>query len=442
MDNNEVKLNPGQAAFWKRPERLRLLAGGRGSGKSAVGALEALRMVQERPGKPGLIVGPTYGHLLRSTLPEWQRWAQPYIVDTNKAERWYKLRTGSKVWWVSLDDMDSVRGMSVNWLWGDELAVVRDRMAWLVLLATLRVNPDPKGWITTTPRGQSHWLFEDFCQNGKPGLHWHGFASVYENAANLDPNYIASLEASYFGPFREQELLGKFVAGFGTLALREWFGIVDEAPDTTKRVRYWDLAATAKKAAKTDPDYLAGGLVSRDRDVLVIEDMVREQLDPGGVDRKLQQTADLDGTIRIGIEQEPGASGKILIKHYQKLLTGHYVQGVRPTGDKVARSMPWLAKAKEGKVKLLRGPWNKAFLDEVESWPVGSHDDQIDAVSGAAGMLASMGMYIAAPQSHAERPEEPAETPEPEQQRYGRLTRRRAVPWQVRGTLPLDTRGR
>lgn len=35
----------------------------------------------------------------------------------------------------------------------------------------------------------------------------------------------------------------------------------------------------------------------------------------------------------------------------------------------------------------MRGNWLSDFLDEATSFPNGSHDDQIDSVSGASQML-------------------------------------------------------
>ena len=37
--------------------------------------------------------------------------------------------------------------------------------------------------------------------------------------------------------------------------------------------------------------------------------------------------------------------------------------------------------AEAGHVKLVYGPWNKAFLDEVELFPLGAHDDIVDAAA-------------------------------------------------------------
>jgi predicted phage terminase large subunit-like protein len=39
-------------------------------------------------------------------------------------------------------------------------------------------------------------------------------------------------------------------------------------------------------------------------------------------------------------------------------------------------------------VKLVAGPWITDFLDELETFPEGAHDDQVDAASGAFQVLA------------------------------------------------------
>jgi predicted phage terminase large subunit-like protein len=53
----------------------------------------------------------------------------------------------------------------------------------------------------------------------------------------------------------------------------------------------------------------------------------------------------------------------------------------------LARAQPWIAKAEQGKVALVRGAWTGDFLAEVEAFPQGAHDDQVDALSGACQLL-------------------------------------------------------
>ena len=57
--------------------------------------------------------------------------------------------------------------------------------------------------------------------------------------------------------------------------------------------------------------------------------------------------------------------------------------------DKIQRALPLSAAAEAGNVKLVRGAWNKEFLDEVELFPFVKHDDQTDTASGAKAMLDS-----------------------------------------------------
>lgn len=169
----------------------------------------------------------------------------------------------------------------------------------------------------------------------------------------------------------------------GALILRGWFEVIEATPAALKTVRFWDLAATEPRD-HSDPDYTCGAKLSHDKGTTFVTDIVRARVTPLKVEQLVLNTAKQDGrTVEIAIEQEGGASGKSLIAHYTRLLQGYKVKGVPPRGDKVLRASPFIAQAEAGNVKLLRGGWNKEFLDEAESFPLGDHDDQIDAVVGA-----------------------------------------------------------
>jgi predicted phage terminase large subunit-like protein len=57
------------------------------------------------------------------------------------------------------------------------------------------------------------------------------------------------------------------------------------------------------------------------------------------------------------------------------------------TGKKEVRAAPFASQAEAGNVVLVAGPWNEAFLSEVEVFPAGRHDDQVDAAAGAFDQL-------------------------------------------------------
>ncbi|HEY7198949.1 MAG TPA: phage terminase large subunit, partial [Candidatus Dormibacteraeota bacterium] len=162
---------------------------------------------------------------------------------------------------------------------------------------------------------------------------------------------------------------------------RQWFRIVDRAPAGLRRVRFWDLAATAEPTRSDllyDPDYTVGALLGQAQDGTVyVLDVVRRRLDPLDVKRLVRQTAELDGReVVIGMEQESGASGKAEIHSYRRLLAGYTFQPRQPYADKVTRAAPYASYAEGGGVRLVRAPWNAAFLQEHEQFPLGEHDDQ------------------------------------------------------------------
>jgi predicted phage terminase large subunit-like protein len=107
----------------------------------------------------------------------------------------------------------------------------------------------------------------------------------------------------------------------------------------------------------------------------------------------MQRTAGVDAArglskLEIWVEQEPGSGGKESAEFTIRMLTGHSVRAERATGEKTTRWSPFAAQCEAGNVKLVRGPWNHAFLEELALAPHGAHDDQIDAAALAFNKLA------------------------------------------------------
>ena len=168
----------------------------------------------------------------------------------------------------------------------------------------------------------------------------------------------------------------------GKLTDPAWLEIVDILPplQDMPQGRIWDLAATADGG-----DYTAGGLMTynKNTDTTYILNMVRKQMSSQSVESKVRQVALADGLdTTIYIEQEPGASGKALVTHYENNVLPEFTVVAVTAGDgKLTRAQPFLAAAENGKVKLLKGSWNAKFIEEFKHFPKGDHDDQIDTVA-------------------------------------------------------------
>ena len=159
---------------------------------------------------------------------------------------------------------------------------------------------------------------------------------------------------------------------------------MDKVPPLFALARGWDLAGTVKDEGKArDPDATAGVKMGKARTgTHYLLDLRHLRGSPGQVESLVLDTAKADGQrVPIAMEQEPGSAGKFVISTFLRLLAGYQFHGVPSTGSKVDRAIPFAAQAEQGKVKLLRGPWNKLFLDEAELFPFGAHDDCIDSAS-------------------------------------------------------------
>lgn len=172
----------------------------------------------------------------------------------------------------------------------------------------------------------------------------------------------------------------------GGLFKRSWFDVVGAAPALGKRVRAWDLAASTG----TSSDWTVGVRMIRDAaGVFYIDHIERFRGSPADVERAILSCAATDppGTA-IRLPQDPGQAGKAQAQTLVSKLAGRDVKATPVTGSKAVRATPAASQAEAGNVKIVAGPWVEAFLDEVCNFPVGTHDDQVDAFADALNALA------------------------------------------------------
>jgi predicted phage terminase large subunit-like protein len=172
----------------------------------------------------------------------------------------------------------------------------------------------------------------------------------------------------------------------GNMFPRSKVEIVDAVPaDLKLRVRYWDKGG----GPTGDPTAGVRMATNKERTVFYIEDVVHARVAIDDRNKLMRQTAEMDGrAVRGWVEQEPGSGGKESAQLTVRAMSGFPYFAEPVSGDKVERADPLAAQWQAGNVKLVRGAWNKAYLDEMEAFPAGSHDDQVDASSGAFNKLA------------------------------------------------------
>lgn len=178
----------------------------------------------------------------------------------------------------------------------------------------------------------------------------------------------------------------------GAMFQEEWFEIVDSPPSRVdKRVRGWDLAATSEaEAAQTrqEPAYTACVLMSRKGNTFYVEHVWRKRIGSHVLRQTMRNFATQDGieTV-IDFPQDPGQAGKSQAKELAGSLSGYIVKFSTESGDKLVRLDPFASQCEAGNVKLVKGPWNRKYIDELSIVPNGKFWDQADASSRAFNHL-------------------------------------------------------
>lgn len=412
--------SPAQATFLLVPHKEALYGGAAGGGKS-IGLLKAALQYVDVPGYDAILFRRTFQDLnlpgaLMSVSQEWL--AHTDAKWDSQAHRW-TFPSGATLsfgYLQSAEDRFRYQSAEFQFVGFDELTQF-DEVDYTYLFSRIRrkegVSVPLRMRAATNPGGRGHaWVRTRFIDSDDDSRVF--IPALLDDNPYLDRDaYIESLRE--LDPVTRAQLMrGDWAArSVGPIFAGAWFDIADEAPpwnlvdrdmhgrSLIQAVRYWDLAATRAEVGRNDPDYTVGALMARSDDGLYwVLDIRRMRGTPREVERLLRHTADADedGTV-IWVEREPGSAGKAYVDHLRgDVLPDVSIYEDKVTGDKVMRASPFASHAEAGFVKMVRGPWNRAMLDELEGFPIGDHDDQVDALSGAYRKLAQTSVtYGASP---------------------------------------------
>ena len=175
----------------------------------------------------------------------------------------------------------------------------------------------------------------------------------------------------------------------GGLFNRKWFGkdkIVARTPDLARWARGYDLAVSTRTSA----DYTASFRCGFDsQGNLFIADGFRKRIEYPEQRRYVVERMTMEKKTQHGIEK--ALHGQAFVQDLRQIpaVRGVAFKAVKVDADKYTRALAWANLAEEGRVYLVQGPWIDDFLEEVCRFTGrgDTHDDQVDAVSLAVGLL-------------------------------------------------------
>lgn len=295
---------------------------------------------------------------------------RPYIRGTCNPDPDHWLRTMMD-WWIDKDTGVPIpeRSGVIRWFVGED--------------------PWHMEWADTREE-----LIARLGPNTKPTSFTFIPSLVTDNPKLLerDPDYLTRLEGMQRVQ-RERLRWGNWNAraSAGSFFRHEWFEVVPAAPADARRVRYWDRAASAADPKNKNQSFTAGVRMSRaPNGIYYIEDVCRFKGTAGTVQTTIKNTASQDGpNVRVVFERDPGQAGKVEVQMQVANVAG-YLTGINTAREsKGKRAEPFSAQCEAGNVKIVRGEWNRAYLDELVNFDGTDKRvcDQVDASSGAFVML-------------------------------------------------------
>ena len=432
-----VEFTIRQNIFLLLDDVLEVLFGGAAGGGKSEALLAGAAQYVDTPGYSAIIFRRTYRDLALpgALMSRSKAWWQSANAKWDSQNYQWRFPSGAVIQFGYLEsegDERRYQSAEFQYVGFDELTQFSENQ-YLYMFSRMRrlkaaTNVPIRMRAATNPGGPGHmWVKKRWnLPSGRTGDPSRVFVpSRLEDNPHLDQEvYEKSMEQLSSVTYAQLRKGDWDAQAFGGKMDPNWFQIIrrDELPPAMfweGQVRHWDLASSKKTESVPNPDWTAGAhiikanrLPERFYDLLAqqdeeiphppywyITDMQRVREDAGGVEEVISRTAHKDGmSVPVSIEQERGASGKLLIESYRRSILKNFdVHRFWLPGDKEARARPMSARAREGKFFIVEGPWVEAFRDEIGLYGIDDkaiHDDQIDAVSGAFHQIEKLAYLV------------------------------------------------
>ena len=376
------KPHPGQQELLNGERRFNVACMGRRFGKSSFGVNRLVKYGYCQ-NQPVAWFAPQY-KLLDEAWRETRRRLFRNIARVDSQQHRLELKGGGTIDFWTLDTPDAGRSRKYALVIIDEAAMARNlEEAWTAAIRPTLADLQGKAWFLSTPKGGNY--FKTLFDRAGDDTDWARWQMPTSSNPYIKAAEIEAMKAELPGIIYQQEVLAQFVDLEGAAMKRDWLRYGD-APAGLPVVMGVDLAISTKN----DADYSSIVALSRDNDGLIyVRDAQRVRAPFHQVLQFIQQMAAKWNPATIAIEQVQYQAAVI-----QELArtTTLPVKGVAPDKDKLTRFMPLLARYEQRLV--VHPPGMPGWFDEeLLSFPVGEHDDGVDALVYAFQALGTMGVY-------------------------------------------------
>lgn len=284
----------------------------------------------------------------------------------------------------SADEPDRLRGPQFHAAWCDELAAWRYPDAWDMLQFGLRLGPQPRTIVTTTPRPIR--LIREILASPTTAV---TRGSTYENKSNLSKAFLQRIAARYEGTrLGRQEIHAEVLDDVeGALWQRGAFRRTPVTPDLRRVVVAIDPAVSYSEGSDETGVVVAGRGI--DGKFYVLADRSCKLSPDGWARRAVQAYRDFDADRIIGEVNNGGELVEAVLRTVDSTVP---FKAVHASRGKLVRAEPIAALYEQGKV-LHVGNALTDLEDQLCTWTPesGGSPDRMDALVWALTELSQRG---------------------------------------------------
>lgn len=391
MANLDWQMLPWQLEVWNSPERFKVLACGRRTGKSNLAIKMLLAKALEAPeGSAVVYVAPTLGQARQICWDALLEQGKEVIKAAHVNQMDITLVTGRKIHVRSGENPDALRGLKLYFAVIDEASFVKEEIFTKILRPALA---DLKGEavIVSTPDGRNH--FYEWFKLGQEGTNpeWKSWHFTTRDNPTIPPEEIEEARKTLSTFVFKQEFEANFNNAGQEIFKEEWLKKGPE-PQYGQYVIAIDLAGFEEVgknpgAAKSRLDESAIAIVKvTDNGDWWVKEIKHGRWDIRETAAKILLAIRDHQPIAVGIER--GALKNAVLPYLNDLMRKNNVyahitdltHGNKRKQDRIAWALQ--GRLEHGRIYFNEeGEWQDAW-DQISMFPTaGLHDDLVDALS-------------------------------------------------------------
>jgi predicted phage terminase large subunit-like protein len=315
--------------------------------------------------------------------------AAPVTKKVGEKDLTLTLLNGREIVLKGSDRPETLRGVGLGFLVMDEYADMKPEIFDLILRATL-MDFEAGCLFIGTPKGKNHFFHLWMKANSGTDPEWEAFHFTSHDNPMVSQKELDAISRDMTAAAKRQEIGASFLAAGGGSFKEDDIIIIDKMPDGPSGSTYIAVdpngykemtGMVGSKLARLDETSIA--VVEIRPDGWYVKDIIHGRWGIRETSLHIVRAAQKYRPAGLGVENID-AIKPYLIDQMRRMNIYPTLVPLKHGGQKKTDRIIWALQGRfeNGRIKLLKGDWNQAFIDQLLDFPNPlAHDDLPDSVA-------------------------------------------------------------